>query len=341
MYKNQGYICDVERWYVLRLPRTSLRRSMELEQEMSFRKDKGLPVFEYFAPLFMEACDVEGVKTVRNKPFCLNYVFMRATVRQLLAFRRKFPDYNLVKDTADAGSYLYVPDKDMRMFMFVAKAYKDAVPCYAPDSLRLSRGDRVRIIGGQFSGVEGILLTQQGKGGGRVVVNVCNRIAVPTLSVSPEYIEIISFSDANKHVYKKLDRYYPVIRQALHGYSSGKPGAVSHSAVVPFVSGMRNVRIDSGKVRCRYLAFMMVSHKILGNEMETEYYVHECASAVSHVTNQCTRAFIFVCLYACTDDAGYLNAARDIAGKWDSGKVSGKQRDVMDILGFYDNDINR
>ena len=51
--------------------------------------------------------------------------------------------------------YRYVPDDEMTQFMRIAQAYEHAVPCFSPSEIDLEQGDRVRIVGGQFSGVEG------------------------------------------------------------------------------------------------------------------------------------------------------------------------------------------
>jgi hypothetical protein len=84
-----------------------------------------------------------------------------------------------------------------------------------PSEVDLEKGDIVRIVAGPFNGIEGVLLSQQGKEGGRVLVNVSNVIAVPTLHIEPEYLQVLQFAKKGKHFYKLVDSYVPRLRKAM------------------------------------------------------------------------------------------------------------------------------
>lgn len=324
------------RWYILRLAKSTVKANEELEREAKVRKEAGRPALCYFAPIFQELSERRGKAKLVSKPLCLNYVFIRATVEELRSFRADYPDYNFVKraKTSPSGDFLYVRDDEMRMFMAVARVYNDVVPCYAPDRRKLSKGDKVRIIGGEFAGVEGILLTQKGKDGGRVVINVCNCLAVPTLSIRPEYIKIISFASDNKHIYKKLDSFYPRIRRAMHNHVSGIGIDESDTKNVSFfLSRFGDIDIPSDKVKARYLAFLLMSHTVLRHDDDRRYYAVRCADILREVTNPTTRAFILVALYHGTADKRYLSLAQDLVDTWkSSASLSQKQRDVMEDI---------
>lgn len=328
-----------ERWYVLRLPRSNVRAGEELEQEALRRRGNNLPPLKYFAPVLLEFSETDGgAKTVR-KPFCLNYVFIYSTVYRIRLFRQAHPDYNLIhrrSRNAFPDDYLYVRDHEMKMFMIMARVYKDAIPCCPPDRQMLGKGDKVRIIGGCFAGVEGILMTEKGKDGGRVVINVCNRLMVPTLSIRPEYIKVISFSGNNRHVYKKLDSYYPRIRRAMHNCL--KPEGLDDTDrknVSTFLARFGDLDMPSDKTRGRYLAFMLMSHKVLGHEEDSLYYVVRCARILPEITNETTRAFVLSALYACTKDVRYGNGVEEITAKWHSRSLSRKQEDVLEDFELY------
>lgn len=327
-----------EHWYILRLPKSNCKAGEELEKEMLRRLESNLPPLEYFAPVFVELSEINGKPKATNKPFCLNYVFIRSTTAELLAFKSTHPDYNLIKRSKNAvpGDYLYVRDSEMRMFMIVARAYKDIVPCCVPERQMLNKGDRVKIIGGSFAGVEGILLTQKGKDGGRVVINVCNQLAVPTLSIRPEYIKVISFASDNKHIYKKLDSYYPRIRRAMHNYLGvGSLDAVDRKNVSAFLSRFGDLDIPSNKMKGKYFAFLLMSNTVLENEEGRLYFTVRCREVLPDVTNETTRAFILGALYACTRDVEYKAGAEAILKKWRSASLSQKQRDVMEDMDLY------
>jgi len=327
-----------EHWYILRLPKSNVKASKELEQEAVRRAEANLPPLRYFAPVFVELAEKDGKAKVLHKPLCLNYVFIRSELAELLAFRQTHPDYNLIrrfKNDSSAG-YLYVRDYEMRMFMIMARVYKDIIPCCAPDKQILNKGDRVKIIGGSFAGVEGVLLTQKGKDGGRVVVNVCNQLAVPTLSIRPEYIKVISFASDNKHIYKKLDSYYPRIRRAMRDYLGGVGlDDTDYKNVSAFLLRLGGLDIPSSKIKGKYFAFMLMSHTVLEHEEDRLYFAVKCREILPEITNETTRAFILSVLYVCTKDIRYRIGAEMIIGKWQAACLSRRQQDVVEDMEFY------
>ncbi len=335
---NQTYIDKSTRWYVLHTGRFVKRTSLELEREAARRRMMNLPEWTYFAPMLVEESK-RNAKTVQ-KPMCLNYVFVRSTVCEIQMFRQTHPEYNLIRKKATERhrpEYLSVTDRDMQMFMIVAKAYRNGVPCYtAADMKRLNKGDRVRIIGGEFSGVEGILLTRKGKDGGYVVINVCNRIAVPTLCIRSKYIKVVAFSEDNDHLYKKMFGYYPKIRRAMRNHNGGRGiDDADRRSVSAFLSRYGEINVASDKMRGKYMAFVMMSHKVAGNEAECRYYMRECLASLPSVTNPTTRALIYTALFACTLNALYLNKAEELASSWDTLRLTKKQKDIIEDLLLY------
>lgn len=61
-----------------------------------------------------------------------------------------------------------------------------------PEEINLSKGTRVRILGGIFNGVEGIFVKVKGKRNRRVVVLIDHVSAIAVSEVSPDLIEIIN-----------------------------------------------------------------------------------------------------------------------------------------------------
>ena len=82
---------------------------------------------------------------------------------------------------------LVVPDRQMHSFIAVAGAYDEQIVYLDPSIVSLREGDRVRIVGGVFSGVEGIFIRI--KGDRRVVVSIEGVMAVATAFVHPSLIE--------------------------------------------------------------------------------------------------------------------------------------------------------
>lgn len=84
---------------------------------------------------------------------------------------------------------LTVPDSQMRSFIAVSGNYEEQIVYLDPAVTALQKGDRVRITGGIFEGVEGVILRV--KGDRRVSVCIKGVMAVATTYVHPSLMEKI------------------------------------------------------------------------------------------------------------------------------------------------------
>ena len=84
---------------------------------------------------------------------------------------------------------LIVPDSQMHSFIAVSGNYEEQIVYLDPALTSLRKGDRVRIIGGVFEGVEGIVIRV--KGDRRVSVCIKGIMAVATAYIHPYMIELI------------------------------------------------------------------------------------------------------------------------------------------------------
>ena len=83
-----------------------------------------------------------------------------------------------------------IPEQQMRNFIAVAGTYDQQIVYLPPmDVTAMSKGDRVRITGGIFEGVEGVFVRI--KGDRRVVVSIQGIMAVATTFIHPSLIEKI------------------------------------------------------------------------------------------------------------------------------------------------------
>ena len=73
----------------------------------------------------------------------------------------------------------------------VAGTYNDHLLYFQPDELNLSKGTRVRIIGGDFEGQEGLFLKVKGARDRRVVIEIQGVIAVAMATIHSDLIEVI------------------------------------------------------------------------------------------------------------------------------------------------------
>ena len=158
---------EAVRWYVLTLPtavggRDNIYSSKGLDAELSRRKRCGEPLFEYFAPSYVEARKVGGKMVNTRKPLLYNYVFIHASENEIFRLKRIMPLYNLLPRVS-VGEHSYFPylsDHEMETLRWMAESYSNELPVYVPDSGRLLKGDRVRITSGSFMGMEAEVVVQ-------------------------------------------------------------------------------------------------------------------------------------------------------------------------------------
>ncbi len=217
------------RWYVLALP-TSRKGHYQgnpvraLQMELERRARSGDPVFEYFAPSYVEVRKQHGELVRTNHPLLYNYVFIHASEAEIYRMKRFLPQYNFlprVREKDDAY-YPYLSDEAMENLKWVAASYSDVLPVYTPGPERLMKGDRIRITEGQFKGVEASVIIQPGGGRKEVMVCVENCMYVPLLCVEPGQYEVIALNANNRHVYTRLngDRLPAGLHEALKRYHS-------------------------------------------------------------------------------------------------------------------------
>ena len=69
-----------------------------------------------------------------------------------------------------SGEKIIVPDGQMRDFIAVAGTYDEHLLFFKPEEINPAKGTRVRIIGGDFAGYEGIFIKVKGARDRRVVI---------------------------------------------------------------------------------------------------------------------------------------------------------------------------
>lgn len=84
-----------------------------------------------------------------------------------------------------------VPDKAMTDFIRVSGNKEERAVYLDPAKLNFKKGDRVRVIGGTFTGVEGHFMQIGGKHEKRVVIQLDNFIAVGTAAIPAALVEKI------------------------------------------------------------------------------------------------------------------------------------------------------
>lgn len=299
------------RWYVLALP-TSRQGHYQgnparaLRMELERRTRNGEPVFEYFAPSYVEVRKQHGDLVRTNHPLLYNYVFIHASEAEIYRMKRFLPQYNFlprVREKDDAY-YPYLSDEAMENLKWVAASYSDVLPVYTPGPERLMKGDRIRITEGQFKGVEASVIIQPGGGRKEVMVCVENCMYVPLLCVEPGQYEVIALNADNRHVYTRLngDRLPAGLHKALKRYHSPEGVTDADRALASEVlQQYANLQLDSDVMRCKLYSMLLPAYAILGDREAFDQLLGTVRSILPLIWAEQSRSLLLVTLYGCTN----------------------------------------
>lgn len=173
-------------WYALRSMHRSVLGCKAILSELHI---------EHFIPMTkVKTRSVSGRFRWDERPLAFNYVFIRATASALSALKQtRLPNLHYLMRTDERGIHMKVtvPYEQMKNFIAIAGTSEERVlylPCSEVD---LVRGDRVRITGGTFEGVEGIYQRIKGVRDKQVVVCIEGVVAVATATVPAYLVEKI------------------------------------------------------------------------------------------------------------------------------------------------------
>lgn len=141
---------------------------------------------EHFIPFRTVLEEKDGKKLKIQKPVVPNFVFIHSDYATCLSLVN---DYGLAMSyllDLETRTLLVVPDKQMEDFMFLLDFSEEAVQVINEN---LRRGDRVRVIKGDFMGIEGELVRI--KGHKRVVVRLEGLFSLATTYIPGAYLEKI------------------------------------------------------------------------------------------------------------------------------------------------------
>lgn len=312
----------VVRWYVMVLPSCHKGPAKGLQEELKRRSRNGEPLFEYFAPSYVEVKKQDGGFVETRRPLLYNYVFVHASEYEIYRMKQWLPQYNFLPRIKD-GKHEYHPylsEDAMRNLQWIADSYSNVVPVYTPKPERLIKGDRIRITEGQFKGAEASVIIQPGAGKRDIMVCVENYMWIPLLRIQPGQYEVIALNDDGKHVYTRLenDRLLLKLHEALGRFYHQEGGATEadRKLAAETVKQYGSLRMDSDIMRSKLYALLLPAHTILGNREEAEKLIGTLQSMLPLIKAEQSRALLLTTLYGCTNSCLYHTQAHEIIDKW-------------------------
>lgn len=174
---------DVRSWYVLRCRggiettvRTTLVDRFGLECFVPMEKIRQRDRKGHF--IWIQRCALTG------------YVFVRANHDEYVSVTQTMPNVRpMVAQKQGLWTWVVVPNRDMESFIRVAGTKEEQIAYLDPLKLDLHKGDRVRVIGGPFAGVEGLFMQVGCKHEKRVIIQLEGLIAVATAAIPASLVE--------------------------------------------------------------------------------------------------------------------------------------------------------
>lgn len=149
--------------------------------------------FRAYVPLSWQVQTVRECMERRLVPALTGLVFVYGNVDAISEYKMRSKEtvYWMMTDCSGKRDKLVVGEKAMSNFIRITEQTERAVTYFHPDELQLDKGDRIRIHGGAFDGVEGVLVKVKGKREKQLVVSIPD-LAVAAVSVKPDVVEVVS-----------------------------------------------------------------------------------------------------------------------------------------------------
>ena len=172
------------KWYVMR----AYKNEKKAEELLS--GNNGL---KYFIPKRQILRTRNGRKIICTEPVIHSLVFVFASQKQIVNFKRYIcNDLQFVSwKRYDSTSYLTIPAKQMDDFIRMCTQKEQEVTFYTPDEIPLEKGQKVRVHGGVFDKMEGILVKTYKKRNKQLAVIIPDILAA-SANVDPDYLEFIN-----------------------------------------------------------------------------------------------------------------------------------------------------
>ena len=171
---------DSVRWYAMRV---TYRRELAVRDQL---EAQGL---EVFVPMRHAIKIKKGTPKRQLVPAVSSLLFIHAPQSIIQQVKAAIPHLQYITDKN--RQKISVPESQMRHFIAACGSYNESLHFFDPSEINLAKGTPVRIIGGDFEGMEGVFVKIKGKRDRRVVVAIQGVIAVAIATIHPDLIEVI------------------------------------------------------------------------------------------------------------------------------------------------------
>ncbi len=315
-----------------------------LEREILRRKHAHEAPIEYFAPVYVEAREVNNRIVSTEKQLLFNYVFVRASENELFRMKKYEEQYNFPHrvSTGDGETfYPYVSDEVMRNLRWIARSYSGVIPVYTGASPWLVKGDRVRITKGRFKGIEASVFENRRNKTHELMLVVDRWMSVPLLRVKAGEYQPIGISEDESSSDTSNICIDGSLLMELHSslcrFHRGETTAEDISLAQSLISRYSEMVSTSNVMRCKLYALLLPAYVILNDQEKLAGLTGIMELLLCTLKAEQSKALLLVTLYGCTDSSIHHEAAHSITSPWlreDSPKKS--KRELLQRLADYD-----
>lgn len=319
-----------ERWYILQAPICHRGPILGLDKVVNEYQNEKQSIFEVFRPKCIRMVLKNGKWEKESDNLYFNYVFIKADINELEKLRKN--EFSILRFLRDGragyeNEYAFIDRKQMSVLKWISQSYSQGIPIYYPKTENLKKGDRIRIIDGEFKGIEAIVEFQTGSGTKNVMVRLENWASIPLINVKCDQYEILELGGDNKRICSKIEnsRLAAKLHESMmHLYENQlteKDLEVAKKAIREY--GRLQYALE---YTCKVSSHLLQAYKILGKD-EEENYQYTLSSATrflkENVVNRMQqKAQLLIALYGCTNDFQFRNQAHQVMLAWGTESAS-------------------
>lgn len=320
------------RWYLMSYPQSSKGLTEGLKREIARRSRYDEVQIEYFAPTFTEVQEIKGKLVNTKKLLLFNYFFVKASEREIFRMKQFETQYNFFKRCFKPNGESYFPfvsEETISTLRLIASAYLGTLPIYTANAPWLLKGDRIKIVRGQFKGLEATLFENQHSGNSEIMVSLDDMSWVPLLRVRTGDYELLELYNRNAAAYEELsnDSQTTSVYKALLSYL--KEGQASTDLANTIIKQYEGIAPNTDIQRCKMFALLLSAYKITGDEAHLKELTSTVIQILPAVKAEFAKALLTVSLYACTNSEIYYDKAHKLLAPWRNASKIKRNKQVL------------
>lgn len=320
---------EQEKWYVL----GSLKRNQELKIRDELRRDS----LECFVPLHYEIKKVKGIRQRIMTPAIPGLMFLKgteSTLKETIKYR-KYGLYLRKSTFSNKEDYLTVSDHEMQNFISFTTQAGEQISYYRPEEIQLRPGDKIRVNGGLYNGLEGTIQRIKGKRNKQLIVSIPG-VVYAAVELEPDLVELsenTSQEKPSKDVDKDKKLLFDLAKRLLfeipEAYQHEKEYYLLLSELKRAVQRLTPIKAYLPTQEAELaLPLYMASVKLQQNVEQSEQRLQFAIAKLQATSLLKQRCNMFLAILSKNDEA--LANVESTFANWKKSKLSNNQRGLLD-----------